>query len=211
MYGSLTFLPHSNYCWYLLQYCLQIAMKIAQIAQINQLFQLLHSVYIYGHCFNEEKCKQWRQQRFAYYCATISFSEAAILLYSDGDHLCLEESEKRTSPIGRKKSCISHANFFANQKTVSTWIWFWQVICVHTNLIELETVKKNVYLDKFRNDATMTFYSKISFFLILESHSNAFFKEKLYISATEPFKFAHSEHERMCVVVTNASVNSSYA
>ena len=28
-------------------------MKIAQIAQINQLFQLLHSVYIYGHCFYE--------------------------------------------------------------------------------------------------------------------------------------------------------------
>ena len=30
-------------------------MKIAQIAQINQLFQLLHSVYIYGHCFYELK------------------------------------------------------------------------------------------------------------------------------------------------------------
>ena len=55
-----------------------------------------------------------------------------------------------------------------NQKTVSTLIWFWQVICVHTNLIRLETVKKNVYLDKFRNDATMTFCSKISFFLFLK-------------------------------------------
>ena len=40
-----------------------------QIAQLNQLFQLLHLAHIYGHCFylgNELKCKQWRQQRFAY-------------------------------------------------------------------------------------------------------------------------------------------------
>ena len=45
---------------------------------------------------------------------------------------------------------------------------FWQVICVHTNLIRLETVKENVYLDKFRNDATMTFCLKISFFLFMK-------------------------------------------
>ena len=44
----------------------------------------------------------------------------------------------------------SHANFFANQKTVGTLISFWQVICVLTNLIRLETVKKRVYLDKAR-------------------------------------------------------------
>ena len=48
-------------------------LKIAQIAQLNQLFQPLNLVHIYGHGFfelsryvNEEKCKQWRQQRFAY-------------------------------------------------------------------------------------------------------------------------------------------------
>ena len=41
---------------------------------------------------------------------------------------------------------------FANQKTVSTSIWFW--LCTH-NLIRLKTVKKNVYFDKFRNHATM--------------------------------------------------------
>ena len=51
---------------------------------------------------------------------------------------------------------------------MSTLIWFWQVICVHTNLIRLETVKENVYLDKFRNDATMTFCLKISFFLFMK-------------------------------------------
>ena len=40
-------------------------LKIAQIAQINQLFQPLNLVHIYGHGFfelsryvNEEKCKQ---------------------------------------------------------------------------------------------------------------------------------------------------------
>ena len=39
-------------------------LKIAQIAQLNQLFQLLHLVKSYVY---EEKCKQWRQQRFAYW------------------------------------------------------------------------------------------------------------------------------------------------
>ena len=133
MYGSLTFLPLSNFAvfdvWYFLQYCLQRAENCTmQIAQLNQLFQLLHLAHIYGHCFhswfasdvtaamlvyrtmvkevfwefgsiimqnlsdilplfctptcpphhvsatqelgksyaNEQKCKQWRQQRFAY-------------------------------------------------------------------------------------------------------------------------------------------------
>ena len=49
--------------------------KIAQIAQHNQLFQLTNLVRTYGHGFyelsrmlNEEKCKQWRKQRFAYTC-----------------------------------------------------------------------------------------------------------------------------------------------
>ena len=106
------------------------------------------------------------------------------------------------------KSCSSNANFFANQKPVSMLIWFWQVICVHTNLIRLEIIKKNVYLDKFWNHATMfDILFKKFLFLIFEGHFNAFFKEMLFIYASEPFKFAHScahsEHERMCVVMTN--------
>lgn len=79
------------------------------------------------------------------------------------------------------KSCSSYANFFANQKTVSKLVWFWQVICVHTNLIRLKTVKKNVYFDKFRNHATMTFCSKFPFGLFLKVISMLFFKEMLYI------------------------------
>lgn len=79
------------------------------------------------------------------------------------------------------KSCSSYANFFANQKTVSKLVWFWQVICVHTNLIRLKTVKKNVYFDKFRNHATMTFCSKFPFGLFLKVISMLFFEEMLYI------------------------------
>ena len=46
-------------------------LRIAQTAQHNRVFQLLHLVHIYGHGFfewsiKEEKCKQWRQERFAY-------------------------------------------------------------------------------------------------------------------------------------------------
>ena len=48
-------------------------LKIAQIAHLNQLFQRLHfSLYIRPRLLwvklyaNEEKCKQWRQQTFAY-------------------------------------------------------------------------------------------------------------------------------------------------
>ena len=56
MYGSLTFLPQSNFAvfddWCFLQYCLQRT-KIVQIAQLNQLFQLLHLVHIYGYGFYE--------------------------------------------------------------------------------------------------------------------------------------------------------------
>ena len=49
-------------------------LKIAQIAQINQLFKLLSSIlfvptmtplWVYSYA-NEQKCKQWYQQRFAY-------------------------------------------------------------------------------------------------------------------------------------------------
>ena len=49
-----------------------IACKELRIAQTAQLNQLLHLVHIYGHGFfelsriKEEKCKQWREQRFAY-------------------------------------------------------------------------------------------------------------------------------------------------
>ena len=46
-------------------------LKIAQIAQLNQIFQPLHLAYIRPRLLgvksyaNEEKCKQRRQQRFA--------------------------------------------------------------------------------------------------------------------------------------------------
>ena len=56
VYGSLNFLLHSNFAvfdgWYFLQCCLQRA-EIAQFAQVNQVFQFLHLVYIYGHRFYE--------------------------------------------------------------------------------------------------------------------------------------------------------------
>ena len=74
------------------------------------------------------------------------------------------------------KSCSSNANFFANQKPVSMLIWFWQVICVHTNLIRLEIIKKNVYLNKFRNHATTTFCSKSFFFWFLKVISMLFLR-----------------------------------
>ena len=47
-------------------------LKIAQIAQLDQLFQVAFSSYIrplllLGKSYaNEQKCKQWRQQRFAH-------------------------------------------------------------------------------------------------------------------------------------------------
>ena len=47
-------------------------LKIAQIPQLNQLFQFLRLVHIYDSLVwvesyaNEEKCKQW-QKRFAYW------------------------------------------------------------------------------------------------------------------------------------------------
>ena len=54
MYGSLTFLPHSNFAVLMSDIAFNTAckeLKIAQIAQLNQLFQLLHLAHIYGHCF----------------------------------------------------------------------------------------------------------------------------------------------------------------
>ena len=47
-------------------------LRIAQTAQHNRVFQLLHLVHIYGHGFfewsriKEEEGKQWRQERFTY-------------------------------------------------------------------------------------------------------------------------------------------------
>ena len=38
-------------------------LKSANIAQINQLFHLLNLISANGDT-NEQKCKQWRQQRF---------------------------------------------------------------------------------------------------------------------------------------------------
>ena len=54
MYGSLTFLPPSNFAVFDADIYFNTAckeLKIAQIAQLNQLFQLLHLAHIYGHCF----------------------------------------------------------------------------------------------------------------------------------------------------------------
>ena len=76
MYGSLTFLPHSNFAifdgWYFLQYCSQRAENCTNCPTLSALSTFAFNSYIrprllwvksYG---NEEKCKQWRQQRFAY-------------------------------------------------------------------------------------------------------------------------------------------------
>ena len=52
-------------------------LKIAQIAKVNQIFQFLNYssdirqprlVHVWAKLYaNEEKCKQWRQQRFTYF------------------------------------------------------------------------------------------------------------------------------------------------
>ena len=46
MYGSLTFLPHSNLMADISFNIACTGLKIAQISQLNQLFQLLHLVHI---------------------------------------------------------------------------------------------------------------------------------------------------------------------
>ena len=54
MYGSLTFLPPSNFAVLMSNISFNTAckeLKIAQIARLNQLFQLLHLAHIYGHGF----------------------------------------------------------------------------------------------------------------------------------------------------------------
>ena len=56
MYGSLTFLLPSNLAVLMANISFNVAckeLKIAQIAQLNQVFQLLHSVHIYGQGFYE--------------------------------------------------------------------------------------------------------------------------------------------------------------
>ena len=59
IYGLLTFLPPSNFAvfdgWCFLLYCLQRAQN-RKIAQVNQLFQLLNLICIYGHSFYEFCC-----------------------------------------------------------------------------------------------------------------------------------------------------------
>ena len=76
MYGSLTFLPHSNFAvfdgWYFLQYCSQRAENCANCPNLSALSTFAFNSYIRPRRLwvelyaNEEKCKQWRQQRFAY-------------------------------------------------------------------------------------------------------------------------------------------------
>ena len=65
-------------------------LKIAQIAQFNQLFQLLHLVHkqprllwVTGKSYaNEEKCKQWCQQSFAYSSTKHRFYYSLIVFHS---------------------------------------------------------------------------------------------------------------------------------
>ena len=52
--AHLTFLPPSNFAVLMSDISFNTAykdLKIAQIAQLNQLFLLLHLAHIYGHCF----------------------------------------------------------------------------------------------------------------------------------------------------------------
>ena len=75
MYGSLTFLPHSNFAifdgWYFLQYCSQRAENCTNCPTLSALLTFAFNSYIQPRLLwvksyaNEEKCKQWRQQRFA--------------------------------------------------------------------------------------------------------------------------------------------------
>ena len=74
MYRSLTFLPHSNFAvfdgWYFLQYCMQRAENCTNCSTSSALSTFAFSSYMWPRLqwvksyANEEKCKQWRQQRF---------------------------------------------------------------------------------------------------------------------------------------------------
>ena len=76
MYGSLTFLPHSNFAifdgWYFLQYCSQRAENCTNCPTLSALSTFAFNSYIRPRLLwvmsyaSEEKCKQWRQQRLAY-------------------------------------------------------------------------------------------------------------------------------------------------
>ena len=70
------------------------------------------------------------------------------------------------------------------------------------------TVKEKVYLKIIsKNHATTTLCLKLSFVLLLKVVQRHF----LYMHATEPFKFAyscaHSEHEKIHVVMTYECLN----
>ena len=71
-FTALTFLPPSN-CWYFLQYFACKELKIVQISQLNwalstfEFNSYLRPRLLWVQSYaNEEKCEQWRQQRFAY-------------------------------------------------------------------------------------------------------------------------------------------------
>ena len=93
MYGSLTFLPPSNFAvldgWYFFQYCLQIAEKCTNCSTWSALSTFAFSSYIRPRLLwvksyaYEEKCEQWRQQGFAY---TICLSQTLV---SDESHLVM--------------------------------------------------------------------------------------------------------------------------
>ena len=76
MYGSLTFLQPSNFAvfdvWYFPQYCLQRDENCANCSTQPALSTFAFSSYVRPRLLlgkwnaNKQKCKQWRQQRFAY-------------------------------------------------------------------------------------------------------------------------------------------------
>ena len=82
--GSLMFLSPGNFQFSVAAVSFAIAckkLKSAQITQIKQLFQLFNLICAYGYTFYgvtlmlnyEQKCKQWCQQRFAYYIKTCTY------------------------------------------------------------------------------------------------------------------------------------------
>ena len=95
-------------------------LKIAQISQLNQLFQLLHLIHIQyirprllwvKSYANEEKCKQWRQQRFAYKNCFKEFNTWK----------CMESCSQRTTNMAAvtSRAVSSYSNFLEQKKILT--------------------------------------------------------------------------------------------
>ena len=99
VYGSLNFLLHSNFAvfdgWYFLQCCLQRA-EIAQFAQLNQLFQFLHLVYIYGHRFYEFDRMLIRKN------VNNDFSKDSPIVSQGPEEMCLSLENQNPSKTSEK-------------------------------------------------------------------------------------------------------------